>query len=282
MSSLQTRTKNSTQNIFCCREGNTRTHMHTLTNMFSNDECTAMLHWNDTPHKTSFAVAKKTHVHTCTHSQTCLAMKNAQPCLIEKTHTQACTSSFSVILECAGRPAWIHKRAHTHIHAHTHMLWACCSAIRTTWLSGISTLTVVSWYWEAAHGGLFSTCEYTRMFYITFQLLQRHCQTEVPEHSMQCAQCSRRDHLSLLMLQCIMVHCTWLECRQRPSWTSCNAFYTHAQAHAHDTDEINQTNCSQELRKTQFSGSLSTRITERQTCIYDKSFLGWGAPLFRK
>jgi hypothetical protein len=30
---------------------------------------------------------KHTHTHTCTHSQTCLAMMNAQACLIEKTHT---------------------------------------------------------------------------------------------------------------------------------------------------------------------------------------------------
>jgi hypothetical protein len=71
------------------------------------------------------------------------------------------------------------------------------------------------------------------------------------------------------MLECIMVLCVWLKCRQ----PSCNAFYAHAQAHAHDTDEIDQTNCSQELRKTHFSGSLSTIITERQTCICDKSFL---------
>jgi hypothetical protein len=50
---------------------------------------------------------------------------------------------------------------------------------------------------------------------------------------------------------------------------SCNAFCAHAQAHAHGTDEIDQTNG----RKTHFSGSLSTRITEPQTCICDKSFL---------
>jgi hypothetical protein len=45
---------------------------------------------------------------------------------------------------------------------------------------------------------------------------------KVPEHSMQCAQRNRQDHLSLLMLECIMVLCVWLEC-----WASCNSFYSH-------------------------------------------------------
>lgn len=79
--------------------------------------------------KTSFSVAKQKHTHTCTHSQRCSEMMNAQACLMEKTHTQACTSSFSAILECAGRPVRIHKRTHTHIPANTHMHWACCVMI---------------------------------------------------------------------------------------------------------------------------------------------------------
>jgi hypothetical protein len=80
----------------------------------------------ETAHKTSFGCHRETHTHTCTHSQTCLAMMNAQPCLIGKTHTQACTSSFSAILECAGRPLRMHARANTHTRTHTFALGVLC------------------------------------------------------------------------------------------------------------------------------------------------------------
>ena len=50
---------------------------------------------------------------------------------------------------------------------------------------------------------------------------------------------------------------------------------THALAHAHDrdTDEINPTRGNRRWGKTRFSGSLSTKITERYTCMRDKSFV---------
>lgn len=158
--------------------------------------------------KLSFAVAKQTHTHTCTLSQTCLAMMNAQPCLIGKTHTQACTRSFSAILECAGRPLRIHKRANSHTRTHTYapdhdtekQHTEACSLHANTHECSIS------------HSNCF----------------RGTLKQQVPEHSMQCAQCSRRDHLSLPMLECIMVLCVWLECRQRQRWASCHAFYAHA------------------------------------------------------
>ena len=73
------------------------------------------------------SLSQTRNTHTCTHTQTRLEMMNAQACLIEKTRTHACTSSFSVIPECTSMPVWIHKREC--VRTHTRIHWACCVII---------------------------------------------------------------------------------------------------------------------------------------------------------
>jgi hypothetical protein len=263
---------------------------------------------NSTQNFLSLLQSKHTHTHICTLSQTCLAMMNAQPCLIGKTHTQACTSSFSAILECAGRPLRMHARANTHTRAHTQGR-ACqtkatqqrsvCQACRPVQKTEHKTSFTVAKTKHAhavakkkhAHAHTHKhvnaqacliekthshacTSSFSailecagRPFEYTIARTRTHTyapgvlchdtekqhteacslhanthecsishsncfggnlKQQVPEHSIQYAQCSRQDHLSLLMLECIMVLCVWLECRQRQRWASCHAFYAHA------------------------------------------------------
>ncbi len=161
---------------------------------------------------------------------------------------------FSVILECAGRPVRIHKRecARTHTCA-SGMLCHHTGKQRTKACS------------------LHAKCEHNECCVSHSNCVSGTLKQKVPEHSMQCAQCSRQDHAFPLMLECIMVLCMWLECRQRKSWASRNAFY--AMPGHMSMSHTNPTNGSQELRNTHFSGSLSTRITITKTCNCDKSCL---------